>query len=170
MCPSVSSRLLFDFSAPDAAVDWRTVDDVVMGGCSSSRFGPTSEGTACFEGTVSLEQGGGFASAKKQASLDLSPHRAVALRVRGDGKRYYLNLYADAAPNAVSYRAPFHCEPDVWRTLVIPFSALVPTSRGRHVPDAPAFDASRVQALGLLLSNRQAGDFRLELAWIKAIS
>ncbi|MGI9173766.1 MAG: CIA30 family protein [Rhodothermales bacterium] len=164
------SRLLFDFSAPDAAADWRTVDDVVMGGRSSSRFGPTSEHTACFKGMVSLDQGGGFASVRKQASFDLSPYRAVTLRVRGDGQQYYLNLYTDAAPNAVSYRASFQPEPDVWRTLVVPFSALAPTSRGRRIPDAPAFDASMVRALGFLISDRQAGDFRLELAWIKAIS
>ena len=169
MPSSRAARLLFDFSAPDAARGWRIIDDVVMGGRSSSRFGPTSEGTACFEGTVSLEQNGGFASAKKPVALDLSPYRGVGLRVRGDGKRYHLNLYNEATPKAVSYRAAFHSESDVWRTLLVPFSALVPTSRGRHVPEAPTFDPADVRALGLLISDQQAGPFCLELAWVEAV-
>ena len=164
-----AARALFDFSVPGAALGWRTVDDVVMGGRSSSRFRPTSDGTACFEGTLSLEQGGGFSLAKKPVALDLSPYRGVALHVRGDGKRYHLNLYNEATPNAVSYRAAFHCEPDVWRTLFVSFDALVPTSRGRRVPEASAFDPADVRAFGLLISDQQAGPFCLELAWIKAV-
>ena len=61
---------LFDFSDPRAAEAWRAIDDRVMGGVSRSRLRHDRAGHAVFEGDVSLERNGGFASVR--SSLDLS--------------------------------------------------------------------------------------------------
>ena len=64
---SASSRemketMLITNFGPDAN-PWRNVDDVVMGGVSSSSM-RIEEGVAVFKGEVSLENNGGFASVR----------------------------------------------------------------------------------------------------------
>ena len=53
---------LFDFTDPNAASAWHAIDDRVMGGISRSTLRHDPAGHAVFEGTVSLERNGGFAS------------------------------------------------------------------------------------------------------------
>jgi monofunctional biosynthetic peptidoglycan transglycosylase len=50
----------------------------------------------------------------------------------------------------------------------LPFLAFAPTFRGRVLSGAPPLDPGAVRRLGLLISDRQAGPFALELAWIAA--
>lgn len=160
--------MLFDFvsSDDDPAANWRSVDDVIMGGVSESRFEKTEEGAA-FAGDVSLEQGGGFASVRSPADeWDVSGCDTFALRVRGDGKRYWLTTYTESGPD-VSYRA--RLEPSSsWAVVRVPFRSLRPYRRGEPVPDARPFDPSRLRAIGFLIADKQDGPFRLEVQWIRA--
>ncbi|NBC17232.1 MAG: CIA30 family protein [Bacteroidetes bacterium] len=161
---------LFTFSSVDAAPPWQVVNDGVMGGRSSSTLQWTEEGTVVFRGTVSLEQGGGFASVRAPVDFhDLSAFDGLALRLRGDGQHYTLALYNESPPRSIAYRTSFATEAEAWQTIQIPFADLAPSFRGRPVPDAPPFEASRVQALSLLIADEQAGPFRLEVAWVRAV-
>jgi len=160
---------LFDFTPPDpdSPNDWRSVDDPVMGGLSESTFETTTDGAA-FTGTVSLEQGGGFASVRApEADYDLGEHAGLQCRLRGDGKRYWCTVYTDAG-GSVSYRTSV-TPPETWTTVTVPFNALTPYRRGRKRPDAPSFVPSRVHTLGFLIADEQAGPFQLEVAWIRAV-
>ena len=160
---------LFEFTDASAPADWRNVDDVVMGGVSESALVAASEDTAAFEGRVSLDHGGGFASIRApEDQRDLSAFDGLLVRARGDGNRYKLSVYTDTA-SRVSYRFPFVAEAD-WADYFAPFEALSPMIRGRPAPDAPPFDPSAVTTLGFLIGDKQAGPFRLELRWIKAVS
>lgn len=163
------STMLFDFSDASAHADWRNVDDVVMGGVSESALVTRSAETAAFEGRVSLERGGGFASIRSpEGQYDLSDFDGLLVRARGDGHRYKLTVYTDDA-RRVSYRFPFIAEDD-WADYFAPFEALTPMIRGRAAPDAPPFDPAAVTTVGFLIGDKQAGPFRLELRWIKAVS
>jgi hypothetical protein len=51
----------------------------------------------------------------------------------------------------------------------MPSKDFAPTFRGRALSGEPSLDAAKVTTLGLLISDKQEGLFRLELAWIKAI-
>jgi monofunctional biosynthetic peptidoglycan transglycosylase len=159
---------LFDFStAPDAAAEWRSVDDVVMGGVSDSTFEPTGTGAA-FTGTVSLARGGGFASVRApEGPYDLGDAEGLRFRLRGDGKRYWCTVYTTPG-GSVSYRAPIE-PPEDWATVEVPFSELVPYRRGTRRPDAPPFDPTQVRTLGFLIADEQDGPFRLEVAWIRPV-
>jgi hypothetical protein len=44
----------------------------------------------------------------------------------------------------------------------------LPTLRGHIVYDAPPLDLSAVSSVGLMVSDRQTGPFRLEIARIEA--
>lgn len=163
----MASSALFDFTSPSAdAANWRSIDDPVMGGVSSSEFVDTDEGAA-FTGTVSLEYGGGFASVRApESSYDLSGYDGLRVRLRGNGKRYWLTAYTTAG-GSVSYRAPMQ-PPEHWTTLAVPFDTLTPYRRGTEVPDAPAFDPAQLREIGFLIADKQAGPFRLEIQWIRA--
>ena len=155
---------LFDFSSAADADDWRTINDTVMGGVSTSEFVATDDGAA-FRGTVSLEHGGGFASVRApEDAYDLSGADGLRLGARGDGKRYMLTLYTRPG-GRISYRVPFQ-PVDAWDTYDLAFDALTPFRRGRRVPDAPAFTPSAVHALGFLIGDNQDGPFRLTLRTI----
>jgi monofunctional biosynthetic peptidoglycan transglycosylase len=159
---------VIDFSDPDEIARWSAADDVVMGGISSSRLGATEDGTALFIGTVSLENGGGFASVRSNAATrDLAGARALVVRVRGDGRTYKLRVRTTSSfEHGASYLASFPTEPETWQEIVLRPSDFVASRRGRVVPDAAPLDLREVQSFGLLISNRQAGPFALEVAWI----
>jgi monofunctional biosynthetic peptidoglycan transglycosylase len=160
------AQTLFDFYSADAAEHWRIINDTVMGGVSTSAFVATGDGAA-FRGTVSLEHGGGFASVRApEDDYDLSGAAGIRLVARGDGKRYNLTLYTQAG-GRISYRVPFQPGDD-WTTIDLPFEALTPYRRGRHVPDAPPFAPSGVRTLGFLIGDTQDGPFRLDLRSIAA--
>jgi len=163
--------LLYDFTDPRVAAEWAAINDVVMGGVSSGGVASTGDGTLLFAGNVSLENSGGFASARSRArAWDLGSCSGIVIRVRGDGKRYKLNLKTDSALDGVMYRVPFETREGEWQTLRFPFSRFRASFRGREVPDAPPLDPARIASFGLLISDKQAGPFRLELAWIGAFS
>jgi len=159
--------MLFDFSKPAVAREWKTVNDNVMGGISDGRVGVT-ENALQFYGALSLENNGGFASARSPAAeMDLSRYDGLIFRVRGDGRDYYLNVRVPTEQIAFSYRASFKTEQDKWVEVKILFADLQATAFGRLVENAEAFNPGNVESLGFLLADKKAGPFSLEVAWIK---
>jgi len=164
-------KLLYDFTDPQASVGWRAIHDVVMGGISSGGMERTGDGTLLFEGEVSLENNGGFASIRSgPRKWDLGAYDGLVIRVRGDGKRYKLNLKTDSSFDGILYRVAFETSEGEWQTLRLPFSGFRANFRGRAVPEAPPLDPARITTVGLLISDKQEGSFRLEIASIGAYS
>ncbi len=141
------------------ATAWQPVNDVVMGGRSESR-GTWSGDHFRFEGTVSLEHGGGFASIQRDVGADWSHLSGVRIHVQGDGQRYAFNLYNEARPRRIAYRKLFTAGPS-WTPVDIRFEDLKARFRGRSVPDAPPFDPARIHSLSFLIGEKQAGPFHL---------
>jgi len=157
---------LADFSDPAEANRWQSIDDVVMGGQSSSAM-LAGERSGVFAGTVSLARGGGFASVRRsEERVDLSSCSAIEVRCRGDGKRYKLNLRVAGDYDGLVYQAPFETKPGTWQTARMPLQAFTPRFRGRPVEGT--LDPRRVSSVGLLISDHQEGAFRLELLSIIA--
>ncbi len=160
--------LLADFHDPEEAARWRSTDDVVMGGQSSSAM-LAGDGVGLFTGELSLESGGGFASVRRREQVvDLSACDAIELHVRGDGKRYKLNLRTSDGFDGVVYQAAFETQPGTWLTAELPLADFAPRFRGR--PASGMLDRAHVSSLGLLISDRQAGPFLLEVETIAATS
>jgi len=124
-----------------------------------------------FTGEVSLENNGGFASVRSRPSeLDLSEYSGVLIRVRGDGKRYAMNIQTNVPIRAGSYRCKFDTVRDQWVEIYFPFGDFRATSFGVELPDAPPLDPGNIRSFGLLISDKQTGPFRLEVDWIRAVS
>jgi len=157
---------LFEFQLPEKP--WPNVDDVVMGGVSSSRM-RMEDSTAIFEGKLSLENNGGFASVRSNSVVqDLTGFNAVRLRVRGDGKKYQFRIRTSQSFDGASYQKTFETEKDQWNEVELSFSDFVAAFRGRVLPNEPPIDASRISAFGFLIADKQEGPFRLEIDWIQA--
>ncbi len=167
--PAPDTLVLADFSLVQEQ-DWFAVNDGVMGGVSSSQMAVTSDGMAVFAGDLSLENNGGFASVRTDIRAhDLSPFSGLALRVRGDGRRYQVRLRTGGRYRGLAYRAEFDTKADTWTTIEVPFAEFVPTVRGYVPRNAPPLDLSSVQELGLLLGDGRPGPFRLEVERIMAV-
>ena len=161
-----SEKIVIDFGA--GAEAWPNIDDPVMGGLSRSRM-TVSGDVAVFEGVVSLENNGGFASLRSRpAEHDLRGFDGIALRLPGDGKTYGVRLRTDSRFDGVSYQTKVATEADRWVEIRLPFETFAPVFRGRRVPGYPALDPARIQTFGLIISDKQEGPFRLEIDWITA--
>lgn len=160
---------VLDFSRERAVEDWRVVNDGVMGGISTSRIRETPSGTAVFEGRLSLENNGGFASVRTGLNdLDLSEYDGIAIRARGDGRTYQVRLRTDRQFDGVTYRAIFVTKPDQWTIVRVPFSDFEPTYRGRILRGVEPLDTAHLQQLALMVADKKDGPFRLEIQWVKA--
>ncbi|PID80829.1 CIA30 family protein [bacterium DOLZORAL124_64_63] len=150
---------------------WLRVNDGVMGGLSASSMTLAPGQPGVFAGRISLENNGGFASTRTQLpDLDLGAHTGIALKVRGDGRTYQLRLRNDDSFEGAAYRALFTTTADSWVTVRLPFTAFEPSFRGRILQDYPPLDPTRLTQLTLLLADKQAGPFQLEIDKIMAYS
>jgi len=152
-----------DFSDTDLVRQFRVIDDAVMGGVSASRLVSVT-GAMAFEGTVSLESNGGFASFRGPARFP-APAAVLLLTVRGDGQRYKLTLRPDDRAGSSQYQAAFTA-PRQWQTLRFEPASFTASFRGRPVT-APALRFADMRHVGVLISDRQAGPFRIELKDIR---
>jgi monofunctional biosynthetic peptidoglycan transglycosylase len=160
-------QVLFDFGNPDAAKQWQTVNDGVMGGVSDGRFKITDNKTMEFFGSLSLENNGGFASVRsREAKLGLEKGDSIVIRVRGDGRDYNFRLNVPRTISRNSYRQSFKTKKDAWIEVTLPMEKFVATWRGRVFPNEE-FDPSNVTGMGIQLSDKKAGPFKLEVDWIK---
>jgi hypothetical protein len=154
---------LFDFADPAEAHAWASIDDV-MGGISKSRLRHDAAGHAVFEGNVSLERTGGFASVRSSpAARGRAGAQSCILEVRGDARRFKLNLLTGDALDGLNYQSGFTPDTDRWQNLRIPLAEFRPSFRGREVLGAPPLDPARIRQGGLMIAERQAGPFALAI-------
>ena len=168
---SASNKMIFDFQASTNSTKWQVVNDDVMGGVSTSQFQLLTNGGAIFSGVVSLENNGGFASVRSNPVREnLSDTSAFAFRVRGDGRRYKFTVRTEAGFNAPNYQAEFTTKRGEWEEHRLAFKDFIPTLRGRVLTDLPPLIPSKITSVGLIISDKQAGPFRLEMSWIKGVT
>jgi NADH dehydrogenase [ubiquinone] 1 alpha subcomplex assembly factor 1 len=165
-----AEKTVFDFRTTTHAAAWQIVNDDVMGGVSASTFQVTN-GVAVFRGEVSLENSGGFASVRSlPARHDLAGCDAFLIRVRGDGHRYKFTVRTNRSFDSAIYQAIFTAKKGEWEEHRLPMKDFVPTFRGRVLSGEPPLDPAKIASVGFLISDKQAGSFQLEIAWIKAWS
>jgi len=89
-------------------------------------------------------------------------------RVRGDGRRYKFTVRTGSGFNAPNYQAELMTKRGEWEELRLALKDFVPMFRGRVLSDVPPLNLAKITSLGFLISDKQEGPFKLEVAWIKA--
>ncbi len=157
-------KLLFDFVDPLAVAAWQAIDDRVMGGISRSTLRHDTAGHAVFEGSVSLQRNGGFASVRSSPGNRGQPGaEACLMEVRGENKQFKLSLLTDDGFDSLNYQAGFAPAGTEWQSLRLPLAEFHASFRGREIPDAPPLDPARIRQVGLMIAARQAGPFALDI-------
>ncbi|MBV5242331.1 CIA30 family protein [Mycolicibacterium sp. PAM1] len=169
--PAAGDVVLVDLAEPGEVAAWTTVNDPVMGGTSTSkvRFG---DGGLVFSGDISLENNGGFASARGPQDPDIGRRAAgaTALRVhaRGDGKTYLLTV--GIADQPWSYIQRFGTEAGIDRTYGLPVEDFEPVGmRLDPEPDAPkTLDPAGIDQLSVYILDKQQGPFTITVRAVDA--
>lgn len=154
-----------EFDDPHEQERWYAVNDGVMGGISQSGFN-VSQGEGRFHGEVSLENGGGFASVRRQpdgTESGFAQAKGIAITVRGDGRSYQLRLKSAALGDSSAYRVTFTPSTDAWQTLTFPWAAFEAVRRGTVLSDAPPLAPEDIHQIGFLIADRTAGPFCLRV-------
>ena len=152
----------------DSAESWRVVLDGVMGGRSSGRVSTSVSGNLLFTGDLSLENNGGF-SQIRTATPEAAYRDAegIQIRVRGDGRAYNFDLrVSNARMMAGAFQQEFQTLDGQWLTLQLPFDEFRLYSFGRRVRNAIALSPSMIESVGVTLSDKNEGSFRLEISEI----
>ena len=167
--PAFAGKTLFDFTTATNPAAWQIVNDDVMGGVSRSSLHLTN-GVAVFHGELSLENNGGFASVRSPpARYDLAGCDAFWIRVRGDGRSYKFTARTTHSFDGAIYQVVLKTKAGTWEELCLPLKEFLPTFRGRVLSGQPPLDPEKITSVGFLISDKQAGAFRLEVAWIKSV-
>lgn len=165
--PTDDAMLLFDFRDPVTVSDWAAIDDRVMGGISRSRLRHDPAGHAVFEGVVSLERNGGFASVRSGPGARGKAGATVCtIEVRGDAKRFKISLLTGDGFDNLNYQCGFSPAGGNWMAISLPIAAFRANFRGRDVPGAPPLDTACIRQVGLMIAARQAGRFALGIRGI----
>jgi NADH dehydrogenase [ubiquinone] 1 alpha subcomplex assembly factor 1 len=166
---NATNKILFDFRSATKLPAWEVVNDDVMGGLSDSQFQILTNRYAVFSGTVRLDNNGGFASVRSAPIREnLSALTAFIVRVRGDGRTYKFSVRTEAGFDSPLYQRAFKTKQGEWEEHRLELSDFAPTFRGRAIANAPPLNAATLHSVGFLISDKQAGPFRLEISWIGA--
>ena len=171
VAPEGRDAVLVDLGDAGTVATWATLNDPVMGGLSTSRIAP-GDGGLVFSGNISLQNNGGFASARSPQDPEIgrkaADAKSLSVRALGDGKTYLLKV--GIAGQAWSYIQRFPTEAGVQRSYELPIEGFQPVgSRLRPEPNAPrALDPSGIDQLAVYILDEQQGPFEITLDAIDA--
>lgn len=144
-----------------ARLDWRVIDDGVMGGRSRGRVS-VSAGGLRFSGQLSTENNGGFSSVRGCLPHPRPGLLVARLYLRGDGRRYQFRLRETDEPDAPAWRAFFATTGEPQR-VELPGAGFEAVIRGRRLEVLPGLRERTIRYVGLMLTSADEGPFRLDL-------
>lgn len=158
---AMSNLVIFDFNTDSKQSQWEIVNDNVMGGKSTGSVSFATDGTAVFEGRISLENNGGFASLRfDPGSIDIEKYERIVLLVNSHGKPFQFRAKRDQ--NGAHSYISYFTTAEEWQKVEIPLQNLYPSYRGRKL-SKPNFSGRQLEEIGFLFGNKKAEAFRLEI-------
>jgi hypothetical protein len=162
-----TQALIIDFGDDKDGSDWYITNDGVMGGLSQGKA-IILEDKLVFEGTVSLENNGGFTKVDcSYQKMDLSPYSKVKIRAKGSGhvagfrldlnQRYYL-------PNYKFMLTPT----GEWKEYEFQLADVKEYQMGKSTGNKLTKEQlANIIRIGFIMSNKTDGPFKWEIDYIK---
>ena len=178
LAPCTVARTAHASRAADANLEfdsgttgWQTVLDGVMGGLSTGRIAAGEGGTLRFTGELSLENNGGFSQIRTAVPEGtFAGKKGLLIRVKGDGRTYQCDIRSSRVRlMAGGYQRLFETKAGEWIEVEVPFDQCVLNSFGQRVRNAAPLDPASIESVGITLSDKKAGEFALEIDWIRPI-
>ena len=161
---------ILDSKLNNRNLNWSTVNDTVMGGRSSSIWKAGSFSSSVFKGYLSLENNGGFASVRHNVrNKDFSDESGIYLKFIGDGRTYQFRIRSKSASWA-DYYHEFETQDDKELSIFLPFQDFKASWRGLNLRMLPSLKSRDVIEVGLFLSDKKQGKFKLEISEISAMT
>jgi len=160
--------VLYDFNTQETSGKWHIVNDDVMGGISESALQLNDNGTATFSGSLSLENNGGFASIRSR--IDPKPdktYKGIVIRLKGDGKYYNVRFRTNNNFDGYAYQARVKTKKNIWTEHKISFNDFKPVFRGIILENKSVLGSKDIAQIGLLIGDKQFGEFSVDMDWIK---
>lgn len=152
-------QIIFDFNKNADIQGWKIVDDAVMGGMSSGTFKLSPDGHGAFEGTVSLENNGGFSMVRYSFDkIKTNKDSKIIIKLKGDGKKYQLRIKDNSNIN-YWYISAFTSSGE-WQEIEIPLKDMYPSFRGKRL-DQPHFSSNHIEEIAFLIGNKKTEQFKL---------
>ncbi len=151
------------FTENSELTNWIIINDTVMGGRSQANV-VLKDDFLLFEGDLSLENNGGFASTRRQdSSMQWLADQLIQVTLTGDGRNYQFRLRTKQVQNDMAYVANFSTNANEFQTLTFAASDFTAQFRGQTVRDAPALSFANVAQLGFMLVDKTPGKFSLKV-------
>jgi len=148
--------------------NWRVVNDNVMGGESESNIRFSDNNTLIFQGRVSIENNGGFASFRYNTKdLKVNSNQKIKITLIGDSKEYQIRI----KPNRnlrYTYSKSFQTT-NSRQIVQIPLSEFSAQFRGYKL-NKEKFNFDQIEEFGILVGNKKNEEFRLEIINIEFIN
>ncbi|ANB13733.1 hypothetical protein AWJ20_4677 [Sugiyamaella lignohabitans] len=98
------------------------------------------------------------------------PYNQMVLRVRGDRRKYFINVQAESAyPTDLYQHRLFLKTPGQWEEVTVPLGNFILTNGG-IIQQQQAMELSQVKSVGIGLIDRQYGPYQLDIDWIKVVT
>ena len=146
---------------------WRTINDTVMGGKSSSELVVTNEGLR-FDGKLSRQNNGGFSSARAPVEEDLTNSTGIRITVIGDGRDYQVRFRQDQNFDGVSWTYGFSTDGSI-QVIEALYPDFEPVFRGRKVDNAGTIEPAKIAQIGYLIADKIEGEFSLSILKMEVI-
>ncbi|GMM34790.1 hypothetical protein DASC09_021150 [Saccharomycopsis crataegensis] len=105
-----------------------------------------------------------------EKSWDWTNFNQLAMRVKGDHRKYFLNIQADSSLKTDIYQHRlFLNTPGEWETVLVSLDDFVLTNWG-IIQDEGGLDKGKVKTFGIGLLDRQFGSYSLHVDWVKVIT
>ncbi|KAF9165650.1 hypothetical protein BGX21_009657 [Mortierella sp. AD011] len=167
--------------------DWLVGCDKDIGGFSEAHLDITKNGAGRFHGQLSLDlpedegvEKSGYAGIRTKTRpgsifgtpvWDTSLFEYLSLRVKGDERKYFVNIQTDGViPTDLYQHRLFLKTPGEWETVLIPFKDFILTNQGFIQEDQIEMYRERVKNVGVSIIDRKSGPFELEIESISAVN
>lgn len=164
---SMNEIIIFDFNKTCKINSWKTINDGVMGGVSTSSMSLNEENKGVFSGTVSTENNGGFAMVRLPVSIFLNENsKKIKLRVKGDGKQYQFRIKSTDDQKHRHVKS-FNTTND-WETITLDLNDFEPFFRGNRLRRSN-FSSDKIKEIAILIGNKRDENFKLLIDSIKIV-
>lgn len=179
--PSASASLrLFHFPEDCSKVIVGSDADYKPNSTSTVSFEEAEENGTSFARFSGKTAGDGYAAMRTKVpkssfygvpTMDVSPYKYLTVRLRGDARRYFINLQTESYLETDLYQHRLFLTTQgtgEWEDITLKWNEFTLTNNGQIQENQVDMDKYRLKTVGISVLDRLPGKFQLDIQWINA--